>query len=712
VSENGVEEFIPGEVVLALGSGSGDAPPAFVYELPVYAPEGLVVERPAPARSGLVGLDAVLDQIGARALYRVFEPGGGPALDAVVVVRFDRARSVEEVMAALLAVPEVLDASRHARVSAAVVPNDPFFAQQWGLTKIRCDRAWDYTTGDANERVAVCDTGCDYNHSDLGARSLAGRNFIDSRLTAQDDNGHGTHVAGTVAAVTDNGVDVAGVMWRSQVLPVKVLDSKGSGPGAVIAAGIVWAVDSPQDAKIVNCSLTTKTDDLAIRRAVREAGVRGALVVAAMGNQGSGPDSPSYPAGYAHGRNWVVAVGATNRDNVRWPLSNRGPWITVVAPGVDILSTKLGGGVESRTGTSMATPHVSGVAGLIKALAPDATATDLKSQLALTALPIRDHPDDPVPNDAYGAGLLDAQNALAQFTVTVQRLGPTDQLYTTPPGCGAQRAVPSPNVYIGSAPALAMFDGRLYLAFQAVNRSLTLHVSTLNADGRTFPPATPSPDVQIGSAPALAFFNDKLYVAFQAANDSHTLHVSTLNDDGITFPRATPSPDVQIGSAPALAVFNNKLYVAFQANDDSHTLFVSTLNDDGITFPQATPSPNVKIGSAPALAAFRNTLYVAFQADDDSGTLHASRLNDDGITFPSATPSPDVQVGTTPALASLDNKLLYVAFRSTDGSYSLMVSRLDDGLKFPTATESPSVDLWFGPAMAIHSPIAAARHSS
>jgi subtilisin family serine protease len=219
-----------------------------------------------------------------------------------------------------------------------------------------------------------------------------GTNVIDTSQTAQDDHGHGTHVAGIIAARGNNGIDVAGVGWRTRIIPVKVLNGAGRIVGVSIAQGIAWAATR---CSILNLSIQGAVDDAALRSALDGAQRLGVLVVAAMGNFGWDETRPSFPAAYARTHDNVIAVGAVDRQHKRsvWSStqsSNTGSWIGLAAPGTNIDSTSLGGGVKQKSGTSQACPHVAGTAALVRAVAPGLTAQQVITLLKNTAGPLRD----------------------------------------------------------------------------------------------------------------------------------------------------------------------------------------------------------------------------------------------------------------------------------------------------------------------------------
>lgn len=238
-----------------------------------------------------------------------------------------------------------------------VFPNDPGFPSQYGLINIRAPQGWAISTGSSIVTIAVIDSGVDGSHPDLLAKLLPGYDFVESDSVPQDEYGHGTHVSGIAAASTNNGTGVSGVSWGAQILPVRVLDASGNGSYTAVAAGIVWAVD--HGAQILNLSLGGVSPNSTLLNAVAYAYDHGTLIIASSGNDGSG--NLRYPARYPV----VVSVGSTNSINQRSSFSNYGSGLDLMAPGESIFSTNPGGGYGIRTGTSMSTPYVSGLAAIL-----------------------------------------------------------------------------------------------------------------------------------------------------------------------------------------------------------------------------------------------------------------------------------------------------------------------------------------------------------
>ena len=435
----GANTVIPGEVIVQLRP---DSATALSVSIPTGPSRGLLGTA---TNFGVSELDAVLADIGTTSITAVHAPAPPRAerglafaadftpMNSTFKVRFDPGQTVDAVINRLTSVGEVEVAEPNRYRETYVIPNDPSYPQQWGLAKINCPAAWDRTTGSANITVAVVDSGVDLNHPQLAPLLLPGRDLVDWGPNPnppgalwvlegdfagvdndpQDEVGHGTHVAGTISCLSNDGVEVAGVTWQCRLLPVRVLararnivtgQVKGTGSSADIAAGITWAVD--HGAQVINLSLGGSGDTAVERNAVAYAISRGVVVVAAMGNDGT--NNPSYPAAYPD----VIAVGAVNATDQRAAFSQTGPHIDVVAPGVNVLSTYWDDTYNFLDGTSMASPHVAGVAALILSCNSTIPASQVGQIIRDTARPLRDNPADPVPNDRYGSGLVDARAAL------------------------------------------------------------------------------------------------------------------------------------------------------------------------------------------------------------------------------------------------------------------------------------------------------------
>jgi thermitase len=269
-----------------------------------------------------------------------------------------KVKNVEKAIKALEKNPNVLYAEPNYIVQAVWTPNDTYYvSHQYGPQLTQTNLAWDITRGLSSQVVAVVDTGVDYTHEDLDSKTILGYDFVQNDWDPMDRNDHGTHVAGTVAAETNNGQGVAGMAPNTKVLAVRVLDNRGNGSLTDVADGILYAAD--YGAEVINLSLGCDCDTQALEDAVNYAWNSGSVVVAAAGNDGI--STTFEPASYEN----VIAVGAVDANDNVASFSNYGTWVDVTAPGVDIASTVRRDGYAYMSGTSMASPHVAGLAGLL-----------------------------------------------------------------------------------------------------------------------------------------------------------------------------------------------------------------------------------------------------------------------------------------------------------------------------------------------------------
>ena len=283
------------------------------------------------------------------------------------------------------------------------IPNDPFWPQQYGPGRVRLPQAWDLTRGASHIIIAVIDTGIDLDHPDLQDKLVPGANWVNPSQPPEDDHGHGTHVAGIAAANTHNNLGVAGASWGARLMPLKVLDATGNGDDAHVAAAIVWATDHGAD--VINLSLGGPCPSPVMEVAATYAYRMGVTVVAAAGNQNGPVLCPAAASS-------VIAVAATDANDVRAGFSNVGPEVDLAAPGVGIYSTGRGGGYEYRSGTSMATPFVSGVVALMMCQPQFTSPAEIRAALEETALDLGSAGQD----NEYGAGLIQADAALQYET--------------------------------------------------------------------------------------------------------------------------------------------------------------------------------------------------------------------------------------------------------------------------------------------------------
>lgn len=271
----------------------------------------------------------------------------------------------------------------------------------WGITAFDLPKAWEWSQGE-DVVIAVIDTGCDLDHPDLKNNLVEGKNFIDESKSPEDDNGHGTHVTGTLVA-ENNDIGMVGVCPKARVMPIKGLDEEGNGNMLNIAKGIRWAVDHGAD--FISMSLGAPIPVAEVRKAIKYAHSKGVITFVAAGNVGNTKEV-FYPAAYPE----TIAVGAVDIELHRADFSNTGKNLDFMAPGVDIYSTVPDDWYAKMSGTSMAQPFLCGVAALVKSFVkksrPDIslkTAIDYRKLLMEHTIPVTNgNYDDPKFYQGFG----------------------------------------------------------------------------------------------------------------------------------------------------------------------------------------------------------------------------------------------------------------------------------------------------------------------
>lgn len=363
--------------------------------------------------------------------------------------------NIPEVYKQLMRVSQVDSITPDYILSTQAAPDDPFFTdgQQWDMRKINLENAWNIQKGKINVTVGVIDTGVDTTNEDLKGVVKKGENEITGNSDTMDDQGHGTHVAGTIAALTNNGIGVSSVSWGNnkngvRILPVKVCGSDGNCVTSDIVKGVKYAANN--GAKIINLSIsgagecgTSNPFDFnnVYNSAISYARSKGALVVVAAGNEGQNA-SQVIPAKCSG----VLVVGATNPDNGRWigpsKQSNFGSLIKISAPGENILSTGMGNTYVTKSGTSMAAPHVSGLAALLLSYKPNLTPDQLTSCIINGA--------DAIKTDEPIGKLINAQKALQRCGAPVIKASPTPK--------------PSPTISLTPTPLPSPLPGSYFIS--------------------------------------------------------------------------------------------------------------------------------------------------------------------------------------------------------------------------------------------------------
>jgi thermitase len=352
------------------------------------------------------------------------------------------------IAAQLSGMPEIEYAEPDYVYRAFFDPNDPYLYRQWAHNVIHSKAAWDITAGSASTIIAIIDTGIDETHPDLSGKIVYPYDFVDDDSNPHDTNGHGTHVAGIAAAWGNNSTGAAGLDWTARIMPLRVLNTLGSGYTSDIVDGITWAYQ--HGAHVINMSLGGTTYSQSMQDAINAAHAAGSLVVAAMGNcrvkNSSCPTANpiSYPAAY----NNVMAVAATGPGDTYSYFSQYGAHCDIAAPGGEMSYLHDSDGIYSTMptysvwltayygyyqnydylqGTSQATPYVAGLAGLVRALSPSLTPDEIQAIIQNTATDLGTAGWD----QTYGYGRIDAQAALQAFMPPVSSLRVTSAISDT-----------------------------------------------------------------------------------------------------------------------------------------------------------------------------------------------------------------------------------------------------------------------------------------
>lgn len=310
---------------------------------------------------------------------KVLAPHGGKAVKRLgslnlYVVSLPANASEQAVAHALAQHPHIKFAEVDQFVAPDLVPNDPYYGSEWHLQTMHVPAAWNYSIG-TGVTVAILDSGIDATHPDLQGQLVPGWNFFDNNSNTADVYGHGTKVAGVVAAVGYNSIGVAGISWGSQLMPVRVTDTTGTGTWSAIASGLNWAAD--HGAKVANLSFAVQASS-STQTAAQYFKNKGGVVVNSAGNYGTLDSTAPSDA--------LISVSATDGTDTLASWSSYGPYVDLSAPGVSIWTTTMGGGYSAVSGTSFSSPATAAVAALMMTANPALSPTQIVSLLESTAV--------------------------------------------------------------------------------------------------------------------------------------------------------------------------------------------------------------------------------------------------------------------------------------------------------------------------------------
>jgi serine protease len=322
---------------------------------------------------------------------------------------------IDAVIKRIKTIPGVSSVERNGIAYAMSVPNDPYYQYQWNMTRLGLENVWGYCEG-AGATVAIIDTGVKQTISDFGSTNfVSGYDFVNNDNDPDDDNGHGTFLAGIVAQSTNNGIGVAGIAYQSSIMPVKVLDANGSGSYSNIANGIFWATDNGAD--VINLSLGGSYNSPILEAAVNYAWNNGVLITCSVSSSGS----IFYPAAYTN----TIGVNATNYSNNLASYASACSYVDIAAPGGDfgdsngdgiqdmILQQDFNGSFTLLLGNSFASAHVAGVVAIMKSVNPALTAGQIRLKLFSSAIDLGTAGFD----NEFGWGLVNAEAAMQSANV-------------------------------------------------------------------------------------------------------------------------------------------------------------------------------------------------------------------------------------------------------------------------------------------------------
>ncbi len=388
---------------------------------------------PAQAQSVINGLGAKSSrQIGALPIHVVELP---PTANANAIANAFRGRAEVQFTESDMLLPPV-----------QVTPNDPSYSSQWHLPKIQAPSAWLTSKGSGTIQVAILDTGVDPGHSDLSTKLVSGWNFFDNNSDSRDVHGHGTKVAGTAAALSDNGIGVAGVSWNSLIMPIRVTDTAGYATYSSLAAGLNWAAD--RGARVANMSFDV-IGSSTVSSAAQYFQSKGGVVVSSAGNSGTSSTLEPSP--------FIITVSATDPNDAIYSWSTTGTRVTLSAPGC-VFTTFNGNTYGSACGTSFSSPVVAGVVALLLATNPNLTPAQVVAILQSSSDDLGAIGLDPI----FGYGRVNANKALA--------------MAFNPPSTGSGSSGPTP-VADTQAPAIRILSpaagtfvsGNLNVTFSATD---------------------------------------------------------------------------------------------------------------------------------------------------------------------------------------------------------------------------------------------------
>ena len=469
---------------------------------------------------------------------------------------------------------------------AAIAPNDPWYANwEWHLQKIQAPAAWSTTTGSSGITIAILDGGVDGTHEDLVARMVPGWNVYSNNADTSDCCGHGTAVAGTAAASSNNGIGVASVCWNCSIMPVRITDPSGYATYSSIASGVNWAAN--HGARVANISWTV-SDSSTVRSAAQYFQSKGGVVVASAGNTGTFNNSSDNP--------YILTISATDRYDTIYSYSTTGNNIDLASPG-DSTTTQKGGGYTTTGGTSFSAPIVAGVAALVLSVNPNLTPTQVQDILKQSADDLGTVGWDP----SYGYGRVNASRAVSMA------------------GGGASDTAP-PAVSFAAPTAGASVSGSVSVQVAASDNigvsSVSLSVDGLATGTDTVSPYTFQWDTTLVSNGAHTLSSTAIDAAGNTSSASITVTVSNLVVDS-----SPPSVVITSPANGSKASMNTSVYV--NAWDNVGVAKVELYVDGSLASTSASAPFTTKWNSRKASTGTHNLQCKAYDA---AGNANLSQI--------------------------------------------------------------------------------------
>jgi thermitase len=461
-----------------------------------------------------------------------------------------------------------------------IIPNDPYYSGEWHLAKINAPSAWPVTTGSTGIIIAIADTGVDSTHPDLAAKIVAGWNANDNNSDTRDVYGHGTTVAGTAAAASNNGIGVASVAWNCWIMPIRVSLSNGTAYDSTIASGITWAAD--RGARVVNVSYDISGSST-IASAARYFNGKNGVVTASAGNYSAFHSVANEPS--------ILLVGATDPNDALYSWSDRGNDIDLVAPGC-VTTTANGGGYTGACGTSYSAPIAAGVAALVMSAKPGISPSQVMSLLQSSA----DDLGSAGWDTTYGSGRINAARAVSGASGTVTDTQPPTVSFALP-AAGA--------VLSGTAVIQVSASDNVGVASITITANGTAIGSSSSFSWNTMGWAS-------GSYTLIATAKD---AAGNSTSASRTVTVSNVGD--------TTAPTVSITSPQSGGRLSGVVTLAVAANDNVGVVRVQYYCD-GVLIGTATSAPfSVKWNTRKITAGTHSLQAKAYDAAGNAGISSA-----------------------------------------------------------------------------------------